>query len=252
MKYREYCPHILLTPYIEAYWTVSGFVEKEEHHKILPDGCVDIIFSLEETSHQSGLKSMFPNIVGTMTTYLEGSYLNNISLLGIRFKPAGFTAFTQIPIYEFTDQRIDLTSIESLFDEEFYYELPSKETAEKRIQEIDKYFLKRLKNIFKLDQQIVYAIELIRQTEGKLSLMTVASESCLSIRHFERRFKTAIGIAPKTFSKVVKFQHTLSYLKKNNHLSIISLAIDCGYYDQAHLIKDFKSLSGNPPSHFKL
>jgi AraC-like DNA-binding protein len=251
MIYREFQPNILLSPYIETYWATVGFEGEERYYKVLPDGCVDIIFSFE-LSKQFGMESFSQNIIGTMTTYIEDSYSDKVDLLGIRFRPAGFTAFTRTPVYEFTDRRISLSLVETLFDETFYAELPSKKTAEERVQYIEAYFIQNLKNIFEPESQIVYAVNLIRQTKGQLPLAEVASKSCLSLRHFERKFKSIIGISPKTFSKITKFRNTISYLENNPHASLFFTAIDCGYYDQAHLIKDFKSLSGDSPSCFKL
>ncbi len=251
MRYIEYQPNILLSPYIETYWATVGFQEEAKSYRVFPDGCVDIIFSFE-LSEQLGTESFSQNIIGTMTTYIENSYFDKIDMLGIRFRPAGFTAFTRTPICEFTDRRVSLSLVESVFDESFYSELPSKETVEERIQYIESYFIRNLKNIFQPESQIVYAVDLIRQTKGQLTLAEVASKSCLSLRHFERKFKATIGVSPKTFSKITKFKHTISYLEKYSDASLLDVAVDCGYYDQAHLIKDFKSLSGNPPSHFKL
>lgn len=250
MIYREFQPNILLIPYIETYWTVCGFKKEEEFHKILPDGCVDIIFSLEEAK-QFGLEPILPNIIGVMTTYIEDSYLNKINIIGIRFKPTGITAFTRIPIHEFTDQRIRFDLTETLFDESFYAKLPEKRTTEMRIQHLDSYLIKKLNSLFEPENQIIYAVDLIRQTNGILPLTEVANKSCLSMRHFERKFINAVGVSPKTFSKIIKFQHTLSYLKRNRDINLFSTAIDCGYYDQSHLIKEFKILSGNRSSYFK-
>lgn len=250
MLHREFKPNTLLTPYIETYWSVCGYKQEEEFHKILPDGCIDIIFSFE--SNQLGLDNLYPNMVGALTAYSIGSYSNRIDLIGIRFKPFGITAFARTPIYEFTNKRINLTLIESLFDELFYVELPEKASAELKVNHIDSYFLSKLqRGIFELDSPIVYAVNLIRTTSGQLPLVDVASKCCLSLRHFERKFKTSTGVSPKTFSKIVKFQHTISYLKNNNN-SLYLTAIDCGYYDQAHMIKDFRTFSGNSPSNFRI
>lgn len=251
MLYREFQPDILLTPYIETYWTACGYHKEVELHKVLPDGCVDIIFSFGEDV-PLGMQPASSNIIGTMTTYLEGSYLNEVDMLGVRFRPAGFTAFTRMPISEFTDQRISLSLVETLFDERFYAELPQKPTIGERIRHLDIYFLEKLNRIFQPESQVVYAVELIRQTKGLLPLTEVAYKSCLSLRHLERKFKVAVGISPKTFSKIVKFEHTVSYLERNKNISLFDTAIDCGYYDQAHLIKEFKNLSGDSPSSFRL
>lgn len=250
MTYREFQPNVQLVPYIETYWTAYGFKEKEESYRILPDGCVDIVISLSSSSH-FGLKPFVPNIVGAMTTYGLGSYHKTVHLVGIRFRPVGFTAFCRVPIFEFTDKRIDLTLVDSLFDELFYAGLMEKATTEEVIRHIDAYFLGKQELFFNPEPQIVHSVNLIRQSGGILPLSEVAANSCLSLRHFERKFKTAVGVSPKTFSKIIKFQYTCSYLKNNPDLSLFSVAFDCGYYDQAHLIKDFRFLSGRSPSYFK-
>ena len=259
MIYQEYKPREQLTPFIDTYWASEGFVEGQELFNVLPDGCVDIMFSFGCPSKfafgypsvKDSLTLLLPNIIGTMTTYSEVCYNGKVSMLGIRFKPVGITAFTRVPVNEFTNQRIDMTLVETLFDEQFYESLPEKKSMKQRIEHIDAYFAQKLKSIFAPQQQIVYAVNLIQKTKGRLSLAEVASEACLSPRHFERKFKSAVGISPKAFSKVVKFKHAISFLNEHKDESIFSIAVDCGYYDHTHMIKDFKSLSGNTPSFYR-
>jgi hypothetical protein len=101
--YQEHLPDIRLTPFIETYWTANGFIENGEvSSKILPDGCADILFSFGDASSANGLQPFLPNIVGTTTTFIEVIYAGKIQMFGIRFKPVGITAFTRVPIYEFT------------------------------------------------------------------------------------------------------------------------------------------------------
>jgi AraC-like DNA-binding protein len=251
MIYQEHRPNPLLLPYIETYWTSSGFVEGKELFKVLPDGCVDILFSFAPTSPRDNLIPFLPHIIGTMTTYSEVCYQGQVDMLGIRFKPAGITAFICIPIYEFTNLRIDMSLLDSLFDKSFYDSLPEKAHIKDKIAHIDTYFTRKLQYIFELEPRIVYAVDLIRKSQGTISLSKVASQACLSPRHFERKFKTAVGISPKMFSKVTKFEHALSILQRQNNDNLLSIAIDCGYYDHTHLIKDFKALSGDTPSFFR-
>lgn len=249
MIFKEYKPSISLLPYIETYWIAKGYAKTKEIDKIFPDGCVDIIFSFNQMPNNGALVPYLPNLIGTMTTFSEISYYQNISMLGIRFKPAGITAFTKIPINYFTDSKTDLTLIDTLFEEKFYAKLPELETSIAKIKHIDLYLNQRLISIFELNNQIVFATELIKKTNGRLPLIDIANRSCLSLRNFERKFKTAVGISPKTFSKIIKFKHTLSYIKKNPTESLFSIAVDCGYYDHSHLIKDFKTFTGNTPLH---
>ncbi|GAB6013258.1 DUF6597 domain-containing transcriptional factor [Viscerimonas tarda] len=254
--YREHSPDIRLTPFIETYWIAEGFIGNGEiRSKIFPDGCVDILFSFGEASEANGLQRFLPNIVGTTTSFIEVMYAGKTQMFGIRFKPAGITAFTRVPIHEFTNQRVDMTLVETLFDERFYDILSEQFIATSHAvslqQRVDNYLLNKLSSLFTPDRQIVCAVDLIEQAQGKLSLANVASRVCLGERHFERKFKTAVGISPKAFAKIVKFKNTLQYLKNHPRENLFSIAIDCGYYDQAHLIKDFRALTGDVPTHFR-
>jgi AraC-like DNA-binding protein len=250
--YQEHPPDIRLTPFIETYWTAIGWVENGDIlSKILPDGCVDILFSFGDASAANGLQSFLPNIVGTTTTFIEVIYTGKVQMFGIRFKPAGITAFTRVPIDEFTNQRVDMTLVDSVFDEQFYDTLPEKKSIKEILQQVDTYLLNKLSYLFLPDKQMLRAVDLIEQAQGQLLLADVASRVCLGQRHFERKFKSTVGISPKTFSKIVKFKNALRNLKTHPHESLFSIAIDCGYYDQTHLIKDFKALTGDVPTNFR-
>lgn len=248
--YREFQPHALLLPYIETYWLADGFQGTEECQRILPDGCVDIIISLNASTH-CGWQPFRPNLVGTMTTFYDGSYVSGESLFGIRFRPVGFTAFCRVPIQEFTDERMELTAVESLFGKEFYEDMAEKETTEALVRHVDSYLVRKLGTLFAVERQIVFAVDLIRRSNGLLTPGEVADKSCLSLRQLERKFKASVGISPKMFSRIIKFRYACNYLEARDYTGLFSAAIDCGYYDQAHLIKEFKAFSGNVPSDFQ-
>jgi AraC-like DNA-binding protein len=236
-------------PYVETYWSTNGFVEYEKKSRILPDGCVDILFFLYDTK-QGGLKPCCPHIIGTMTTFSEITYLGVVKVVGIRFRPGGITAFTRVPVNEFTDMRIELNSVESVFDNSFCADISGDMSINDLISYVDNYLLERLPRLFVPDERIRYAISLFRHEKGNIPVSVVASKACLSGRQFERRFLSEIGISPKAFNRITKFQSTYNFLKLKPKQSLFETAVDCGYYDHAHLIKEFKRLSGDSPSRF--
>lgn len=250
MIYKEYQPSTALLAYVETYWVATGYCSQLYSNKILPDGCADIIFSFGDKSEYNTLSPFHPNIVGTMTTYSKVFYHNDVSMLGIRFRPAGLTAFTRTPMSEFTDLRVDVSLADSIFDEEFYFRLPDLDSLKMRLKHIDLYLVKKLSRTFAIDKRTIHAVDLIRNANGQLSLDKVADSSCISLRQLERKFKQAIGVTPKMFSRITKLNHTISYFKENREESIYSVAVDCGYYDHSHLIKEFKLFTGDSPSHF--
>ncbi|MDR1416452.1 MAG: helix-turn-helix domain-containing protein [Prevotellaceae bacterium] len=246
MNYQEHSPDSRLMPFIEAYWTTSGFIENENASKILPDGCVDIIFTFDESAN-----AFRSEIIGTMTTFIKVICPQSVRMFGIRFKPVGITAFTRVPVEEFTDRNIELAPVESLFDTSWDEALPEQHSTEAIINYVNNYLISRLSRLYLPDKRIVRAVDLICLAKGQLSLSAVAAEVCLCQRHFERKFKSATGISPKMFAKVVRFKQALRHLRNYPHKDLLSIAIECGYYDHTHLIKEIKTFSGDTPAGFR-
>jgi AraC-like DNA-binding protein len=228
---------------VETYWTASGLLNNEDTSKILPDGCVDIIFMFDKTKG-----TVYAGIIGTMTTFFELAYPQSIQMFGIRFRPAGITAFTRVPVEEFTDTNVELALVETLFDKFFCEILAEKQSIAEIVAHTDNYLINLLSCLYHSDTRIIHAVDLIYLAKGQLPLAAVASDVCLCQRHFERKFKSAVGISPKMFAKIFRFKHALRCLKNYPHKDLLTVAIECGYYDHAHLIKDFKTLSGDAPT----
>lgn len=86
--------------------------------------------------------------------------------------------------------------------------------------------------------------------KGYLSQTKLVEDSGISERHFRRKFKETIGVSPKYFCKVVQLNAVFELLQSSNDSEISKLALDCGYFDQAHFINDFKKLIGDSPRNF--
>jgi transcriptional regulator GlxA family with amidase domain len=82
------------------------------------------------------------------------------------------------------------------------------------------------------------------------SVDDLAESSCQSIRSFERHFKQRMGVSPKYFLKVLRFENAFRMRNKNPLLDWFTIAISCGYYDYQHLARDYKDLSGSTPNQF--
>ena len=254
--YKEYQPHEILAPYIDKYWVMEGTLEPEERIKILPDGCTDFIFNLDESANladQNGMKigGMQAYFVGPMRAYSELQVCSEmIHLIGVRFTPCGLTVFTKIPMSEFTDQRVFLPDLDVLFNAGFAAILREKNTLKERLLIIERYLLFCLRYSGEVDKQVARAVGLMHQADGKIPVRELMEQVCLCQRHFERRFKHATGYTPKEYTRIVRFRCTMDVLRQVTRDNLFSVAIDCGYYDQSHLVKEFKRLSGSPPSVF--
>lgn len=254
--YKEYQPHEILAPYIDKYWVMEGTMELEARIKILPDGCTDFIFNLDETANlldRDGMRvgGMQAYFVGPMRVYSELQICSAVvHTVGVRFTPCGLTIFTRIPMSEFTDRRVFLPDLNVLFPVDFAGMLKEKKTLKERLALIDRYLLSCLRYSGDVDKQVAWAAGVIHQSDGKMPVQELMEQVCLCQRHFERRFKNATGYTPKEYTRIVKFRRTMDALRRVTRENLFSVAVDCGYYDQSHLVKEFRRLSGSLPSVF--
>ncbi|HKO47726.1 MAG TPA: helix-turn-helix transcriptional regulator [Polyangiaceae bacterium] len=86
-----------------------------------------------------------------------------------------------------------------------------------------------------------------RLGSGNASVNAIASDLGVSERHLRRVFREIVGLSPKTFAKVTRFRQALRAARKENHASWATIALDAGYYDQAHLISEFRTIAGVTP-----
>ena len=111
---------------------------------------------------------------------------------------------------------------------------------------IEQLAKKRLPAIEWLDASLKYIFD----SNGKISQLELAEKVGIGVRHFRRKFKEIIGVPPKYYCKVIQLNTIFELLKTSNTDELHRLALDCGYFDQAHFINDFKQMIGSSPTNF--
>jgi AraC-like DNA-binding protein len=228
MAYTEYKPHPALRPYIEAYWTVNPDPQNAElSRRILPDGCADLIFTAEEHSF----------LVGTMTVYKDTQIHPGVALTGIRFRAGGMNVFYPQLQYELTDLTVPYKDDKLAMLIWFSKDLPAT---------IDDYYLKKIP--FR-PTEIAAITSDIRTAKGNINVGGLLNKYHMSERKLERLFKKEVGITVKGYSKIIRFVHTLELLQDaHRSKSMVQIAIEAGYYDQAHLCNEIKKYAGSTPA----
>lgn len=244
MSYSQLSPNPGLAPYIDAYWTVRGSNTGTKAERIMPDGCVDIIINLGEEfltdDNSFMLKSHQTYLVGTMTRYKEITHPHDANLIGIRFKPAGFSFFfTYSSLYEITDKTVE-------FDKKLAPEI--NEQSKDLTDSLNHFFTQRL-TISYPGQLLVDIIADATNLKGQISIEALAKRHFISPRQLERLFKLHIGTRPKEYINFIRYQSTLEKIR-NNHTkkSLIDIALESGYYDHAHLSNEIRKYTGSTPS----
>ncbi len=173
----------------------------------------------------------------------------NHLVIKVGFQPGGLFRLLGIPMSEFQADEVVYES-GYLLDKEIPLILEQlNETAsfEQMVAIVQKCLLKKLHHLKKelpIDRALPYIIK-----NGTLNSITeVASQSCVSIRQLERLFQQRIGLSPQFYARLVRFTKAWIIKENNPAINWTNLAYECGYFDQMHLIRDFKEFTGVTPS----
>lgn len=241
-------PSQLLTPFIKQYWFLTLNDVPQSSQRIIPFGNVALSFNRGERSYSSSENGLLPlsYITGQLTSYTNVTYSGNINLISIIFQPASARLFFNFPLSELNNKNIP---IEALDDpqltelEKYLAETYSNEACAKLIE---KYLLKRLYEPERSGHSRLNAvIHSINHCEN--NIFGLAQAACLGYKQFNRIFNENIGIQPKDFLRIVRFQKAFHILQVQSQITLTKLAFECNYYDKSHLIREFKEFTGYTP-----
>jgi transcriptional regulator GlxA family with amidase domain len=123
-------------------------------------------------------------------------------------------------------------------------------TTDERIIILDLHFLHRLEKGVNKDLSTAAAADRIETNRGRVNIYSLAKSVGWSNRQLERRFKERVGMSPKQLCRNVRFKSAFQHLASSRRAHFASTAMDCGYYDQSHMIKEFKHYTGTSPAAF--
>jgi len=250
-KFLEIQPSPFLEPYIKQYWLLKTLGDPVSLARTVPTGMMNLILH-----RGSRLLSVHDNVYhprvflsGHEKTFADLEYSGQIDMISVVFRPAGARAFFNLPMNKVNDLRVTANDLGDKELAELESSLTSTENDRACILMIEHFLLKRLRNLTEYNlKRIETAISLINS--GQTDVASLADAACLSTKQFKRIFSEHIGANPKEFSRTIRFQRALHILETRPQISLTVLAYECGYYDQSHLIKEFKALSGYTPTEY--
>jgi AraC-like DNA-binding protein len=256
MRYQEFMPGGSLRDHVQCFWMLEASAHPQpEVERILPDGCPELIFHFADRFCQlddDGCVVTQPRtfLVGQMRRHLFIQPTGRVGILGLRFHPAGAAAFFPMPQREFTGQVVPLDLLwgrRSLDLEAQIAEVPS---LQARLRVLVRALVEKFATASCPDLVVRATVEVIQAAGGMVSISRVAQQAGLSPRQLQRRFGQQVGLAPKEFSRLVRFQRLVRAARASSRPDWPTLALDCGYADQAHCIRDFKDFVGETPAAF--
>lgn len=166
-------------------------------------------------------------------------------IVSVAFQPGGLFRLLQLPMYELFDQSFDAALFLGTDLREVNERLREAENHSEMKNIVEAFLLRKIKPAKLLPVEI--AMKKMLGSNGTLSMDAAASFSCLSVRQFERKTKELLGYSPKFFSRLIRFSGAYRLKENQPDLSWTNIAHISGYFDQMHLIKDFKEFTGTTP-----
>lgn len=255
----KFTPSIQLQNYIQCFWIIA---RKDKLHspiinRVAPDGGVGIIFNFGSSFYCSNQNESYDCndrsiITGTTRNSVKMCFNGEINALGIRFHPGGAYPFIQIPIHELTDHVISLNDIDIQISETHFSIIANATKPEHKISLLQNLLLSRLVDFNYKEPLLFRSIALIQKHEGLIKVEEIAKRLGMSRRNCERKFKTYVGLTPKMFSRIVRIQAARLRIKTKNDSSLTEVGYETGFYDQAHFIREFKSIMNLTPKEYLL
>lgn len=260
MQYQTFRPHPALQPYIESYWTLGLRNDAKDNLEscIVPDGNTSLMFihhplQRRNTSHQQVEKYTEQCLlVGQKTqpvfyTFPVGEW---VQTCGVRFRPLGLRAFLNISQSEIKDQSLDATL---LFGKEIL-QLADQLRAGHAIPNIpdllNNFFLQRIKTSTAQLEMIDHFLRYIFVHKGQLKLTYLQQNARISYRQIDRLFKQHLGLSPKAYARIVRFNHCVFLHRHQEFRKLTDLAYAGGYFDQMHFIKEVKHFTHRTPKQY--
>ncbi len=190
-------------------------------------------------------------ITGPMIRPMRLRPTGALNLFGICFRPGGSYPFFKIPAHELVDQSPDVSDLWGSEGHNFVDRIQNDcLSTPSRIEAVSVYLLHLLRRNLKDDAAINAALEVINRLKGRISVEELARCLGMSCRHLERKFKERIGMTPKQLCRSTRFKHAYKQIEASNRQNWVDVALTCGYYDQAHLINEFRYFTGTSPAEY--
>ena len=247
-RYAELAPGPELAPWVACYWSIRADSADAVAHRVLPDGCADLIVGVPDHPQ--------PVVVGTMLRALLVPLRGRIDMFGVRFRPGAALRFVGTRLDELTDRRVALDDVWGA-GADAAGECMEPATLEARAAKAERLLSERLHSGSRThaDEAIAArAVALFRRARGGVGVREVSRALGVGERRLERLFDRHVGVGPKALGRVMRFRRAVREVERARgnptRLSWPAIAFAAGYADQPHLIREFKALAGVSPARY--
>ena len=258
MVFEVHIPAFPLNQFIESFIYYRDYNPVHSVDRFLPDGNINVVIDLTD----------YPKYIYDNDTLKEIQACKNVWFSGIRNQyitiPSGKDSemfiinfvkgmaypFVQMPLHELTDSVVDgdLVLTPEIMDlREMILAAP---LISQKFMTVENFLLKKFIKKLVVNPFINFAVNKIIRAPENISIEQIAAKVGFSQKHLIKLFKDNVGVTPKGFLKIIRFQKAITEISAARSPDWIGIALESGYYDQAHFINDFKAFSGFTPNQY--
>lgn len=257
--YLSYRPGPPLNQYIDNFWLIEGG-QSPRLERILPCGTSELVVNLKHNEihiHNPEQPEHYRRYSGAVVsgTYSQSFICNAVqheAIMGVHFKAGGAFPFLNTEASELTDTHANLADLWGSSGIELRERLCTAKTCQERFQIMEGVLRGRLLRHSTGQLQMKAALKMFVVGNIGTSIREVSRELGFSQRRFIQMFRSHVGLTPKIFCRIRRFQRARVLAEKLETPDWAGLAVACGYFDQSHLIRDFKEFSGSTPKFYSV
>lgn len=247
MSYWETAPDRRLARFVDrvCFSSDDGQPDPDVTRRIVPDGCVDLLFSVADVEPSGGERPCSAEWVGTKTRPLllrSGGVHENVAL---RLRPGAAAHLFRVPLHELTDRSLELDALWGSAGTTLRHEIGRAHTPESRARRVQDALLEALRRSDPADAEVAHAVGRLWRSGGAIRVRELCSDLGISERRLERLFRERVGVRPKLLARLLRFRRASEVLRGG--AAQVEAALACGYSDQSHLHRDFRRFAGVAP-----
>jgi AraC-like DNA-binding protein len=242
--------------FVEKLWSFQGYLPSHALERILPDGAPELVVNLSEDRSRiydredtTRVQSLPGSLVsGPRTRYAVIDTAEQVSTVGVHFRPGGAYPFFGLPASELENRHVALEDLWGGFAREVRERLLAAGTVDARLGVLERALAVRLWRPPEFHPAVAFARGEFRRVPAARTIGDVTRRIALSPRRFIEVFRAQVGVTPKRFCRVKRFQRAVQTIASGRGVEWVQVALDCGYFDQAHFIHDFREFAGLTPA----
>lgn len=254
MLHRLHFPRRPVSEFVEHMWLVRGTVPTAQRQMLLPDGAVVMLINLGDPQNlceRADVRrySTFREswISGQQPLPIVIEQVGFYHLIGIRFRPAGAYPLFRFSLSELTGRVVELEEIWGARIRQIRQQLGEKNNDKTLFTDLENW-LEQLYRKEQSDRRVRFVAENLQK--GETGIGRLADMTGLSHKHLVYEFERRIGLKPKLFARIQRLQRTIGWIGVRKHVDWADAVSIGGFYDQAHLINEFRELIGLSPTEY--